>query len=106
MSAPPEFQVPHLLAQGVAIDAEKLRRPDLVAAGGRKGRADQRPFDLAQDAVIEARRRQRVLEAGEIFGQVPLDRVRQPFRHPLSVAPRLTGRLGRQQRLGIELRIR
>ena len=55
-----EVEVADLLAQGVAIDAEQLGCPDLVAAGGRQGGADQRAFDLAQDAVIEPGRRQRV----------------------------------------------
>ena len=52
---------------------------DLVAAGGGQRRRQQRIFDLAQDAMIEARRRQTVLEAGEIGGEMPLDRRAQDF---------------------------
>src|SRR4051812_29288915 len=55
-----EVEVADLLAQGVPIDAEELRRPDLVAAGGGKRGADQRRLDLPQDPVIEPGRRQHV----------------------------------------------
>src|SRR3954462_6425634 len=55
-----EVEVTDLLAQGIAIDAEELRRPDLVAAGGGQGGADQRRLDLPQDPVIEPGRRQHV----------------------------------------------
>src|SRR5215204_1268868 len=55
-----EVEVADLLAQGVPIDAEELRRPDLVAAGGGERGADQRRLDLPQDPVIEPGRRQHV----------------------------------------------
>src|SRR5580700_56190 len=60
-----DFQVADLLAQRIAIDAKEIGGADLVAAGCRQCRRQQRPFDLAKDAVIKARRRQAVVEAGE-----------------------------------------
>src|SRR6266496_5795176 len=72
-----DLQLADLLAQGVAMDAQEIGGADLVAAGGGERRGDQRIFDLAQDAVIEARRRQRALEIGEIPAEIPLDRDRE-----------------------------
>src|SRR5580698_11308188 len=62
-----DFQVADFLAQRVAIDAKEIGGADLVAAGCRQCRRQQRAFDLAKDAVIEARRRQAVVEAGKIL---------------------------------------
>ena len=53
-----DVEVADLLAQGVAVEAEQLGGPDLVAARGRQRRGHQRLLDLPQDAVIEAGRRQ------------------------------------------------
>src|SRR6266536_6460262 len=68
-----DFKLADLLAQGVAIDAQEIGGADLVAArGGERGR-QQRIFDLPQDPMIEAGRRQGAVEIGEIFAEVPLD---------------------------------
>ena len=48
------------------LTPEQLRGLDLVAAGRGERRADQRIFDLPEDAVIEAGRRQALAEALEI----------------------------------------
>ena len=72
-----DFQVADFLAQRVAVDPQKVRGADLIAAGcGQCGR-NKRTFDLAQNAVIKARRRQVAVETGEISGEIALDRVRQ-----------------------------
>src|ERR1700686_253620 len=72
-----DFQVADLLAQRVAIDAKEIGGADLVAAGCRQCRRQQRSFDLAQDAVIEARRRQAVVKTGKILREEALDRDRE-----------------------------
>src|SRR5579883_22153 len=69
-----DLEIADLLAQGIAINPEQVSGADLVAARGRKRDRQQRMLNLAQDAVIEAGRRQRVPEAGEIGGEVALDR--------------------------------
>src|SRR5262249_42112979 len=71
------FEVADFLAQRVAVDPEEIGGADLIAAGGRERRRQQRPLDLAQDAMIEAGRRQGVVEAGEILRQIPLHRDRE-----------------------------
>src|SRR6266704_383619 len=68
-----DLQLADLLALGVAIDAQEIGGADVVAArGGERGR-QQRIFDLPQDPMIEAGRRQGAVEIGEIFAEVPLD---------------------------------
>ena len=52
------------------LSPEQVGGADLVAAGRRERRRQQRIFDLAQDAVIEAGRRQTVVEAREIARQM------------------------------------
>src|SRR5580693_8555598 len=69
-----DVEIADLLAQGVAVDAEKVGGPNLVAARGRQRHRQQRMLDLAQHPVIEAGRRQGVAEAREIRREVPLDR--------------------------------
>src|SRR5258708_15464225 len=71
------FQVPDFLAQRVAIDAQQVGSPDLVAAGRGKCRREQGVFDLPQDSMIEARRRQAIGKAAEILVEIALDRGRQ-----------------------------
>src|SRR5690606_22780437 len=44
------------LAQGVAVYAQELRRPQLVAAGFAQGVLEQRPFNRCKRAVIERTR--------------------------------------------------
>src|ERR1043165_6606690 len=67
-------EIPDLLAQRVAVEAEQDGRTDLVAAGGRQRRSQQRYLDLLEDAMVQARRRHAVREAGEVRGQVGFDR--------------------------------
>ena len=62
------------LAQRIAVKAEQLGRPDLIATRRSQCRRDQWWLDLAQNAVIEARRRDVVAETAEILGEVALDR--------------------------------
>src|SRR5215216_1651099 len=67
-------EIPDLLPQRVAVEAEQVGGADLVAARGRQRRGEQRHLDLLEDAVVEARRRHAVREAGEVRGQVGFDR--------------------------------
>ncbi len=55
--APDHFdvQLPYLLAQRIAVEAEKLGGANLVAARSRKRDRDQRPLHFADDAVVEGR---------------------------------------------------
>src|SRR6202035_95605 len=57
-----DFEVADFAAERIAGDAQESGGADLVAAGCRQSRRQQRPFDLAQNAVIEARRRQAVVK--------------------------------------------
>src|SRR5439155_21473760 len=61
-----DVEIADLLPQRVAIDAQKVRGPDLIAARRRQRRGEQRLLHLTQDAVIETRRRQTVAELGEV----------------------------------------
>src|SRR5205814_4110554 len=69
-----DVEVADLLAKGVAVDPEQVGSADLVAAGRGQRRRQQRMFDLAQDAVIEAGRRKPIAEVREIARQMPLHR--------------------------------
>ena len=69
----PQIEIADFLAQGVAVEAEHLGRLDLVAAGRRQRRGDQRRLQFAQQAMIEPDRRQVVAERPEQFGDMPLD---------------------------------
>src|SRR5215475_3029404 len=72
-----DFEISDFLAQRVAIDPEQVRRADLVVSCRRERHREQRMLDLAQDAVVEAGRRQRLAEARKIRRQVALDRSRK-----------------------------
>ena len=61
------------LRRVLRLTPNKIRGADLIAAGRRQSRRQQRMFDLAQDPVIEPRRRQPVLKTGKISRQMPLD---------------------------------
>src|SRR4051812_10980060 len=65
-----DIEIPDLLPQRVAVEAEQIGRADLVAAGRRERGREQRHLDLFQDAVIEARRRHAVREALEVRGEI------------------------------------
>jgi hypothetical protein len=79
-----------LLAERIAVEAEHMGGLDLVAARGRQAERDQGDFQLAQHAVIQARRRQIVALGGKILGQMPLDAAGQRlFLARLGIARRL-----------------
>jgi hypothetical protein len=44
-----DVEVADLLAQGIAVEAEQIRRPDLVAPGCGQRRRQQRNLDFPQD---------------------------------------------------------
>ena len=60
-----------LLAQRVAVDAEKLGGADLVAVGGGKALRKEWPLYLGEDAAVEPRWRQS--SRTELAREVPLD---------------------------------
>ena len=51
-----DIEVCDLFAERVSVDAQKIGAFRLVSAGGVEGDLDQRQFDLAQDALVEAGR--------------------------------------------------
>src|ERR1700726_293379 len=55
-------QISDLLPQGIAVEAEQVGGPDLIAPGRRQCGGEQRHFDLLEDPVIEAGRRHAVWE--------------------------------------------
>src|ERR1700748_3108240 len=59
-------QVANLLAQRVAVEAQQVRRPDLIAPGRRERRRSQRLLDVLAYAVIETRRRHAIGETREM----------------------------------------
>src|SRR6478735_6541442 len=67
-------EVPDLLPQRIAVEAEQVSGADLVAARCRQRGREQRHLDFLEDAVVEARRRHAVREAREVRRQVRLDR--------------------------------
>src|SRR6516164_8860075 len=69
-----DIEVPDLLSQGIAIEAQEVRGTDLIAAGGRQRSRQERHFDLLQDPVIEAGRRHAVGETREVRRQIGFDR--------------------------------
>src|SRR5258705_2096855 len=74
-------EIPDLLPQRVAVETEQVSRANLVAAGGRQRRGQQRHLDLLEDTVVEAGRRHAVGEAGEVRRQICLDRTAEVL-HP------------------------
>jgi hypothetical protein len=52
-----DVQITDFLAQSIAVDAEQIGSPDLIAAGCRQRHRQKRMLDLAQHPVIEAGRR-------------------------------------------------
>src|SRR5579864_3656227 len=72
-----DFEVPDLLAEGIAVDAKEIGCADLVAAGCGQGRRKQRVFHFAQDTVVQSGGRQVGIEAGKIAAEIPLYRIRQ-----------------------------
>ena len=70
----PDVEIVDLFAQRIAVEAQKLGRLDLIAARRRERRRNQRIFELPQDPMIDAGRRQAIAVGPEQFGQMPLDR--------------------------------
>src|SRR6185437_3429623 len=71
-----DLKVANLLAQRISVDAEEVGGSDLVAMRRSQRGRQQRRFHLAQDAMVEPRGRQAIVEAGKITRQVALDRAR------------------------------
>src|SRR4051812_11701589 len=69
-----DIEIPDLLPQRVAVEAEQIGSTDLVTAGGGERGREQRHLDLLQDAMIEARRRHAVREALEVRGEISFHR--------------------------------
>src|SRR6185503_20941841 len=61
-----DVQIADFLAQGVAVEPQQVGSPDLIATGGSQSCREQWILNLAQDAVVQAGRRQAVIEGGEI----------------------------------------
>src|ERR1700687_113810 len=59
-------QIANLLPQRVAVETQQVSGADLIAAGRRQRRREQRHLDLLEDAVIEPRRRHAVGKAGKM----------------------------------------
>src|SRR6516164_7425386 len=68
-----DIEVPDLLSQGIAIEAQEVRGTDLIAAGGRKRSRQERHLDLLQNPVIEAGRGHAVGETREVRRQIGFD---------------------------------
>src|SRR5262249_25385866 len=68
------IEVANLLPQRVAVDAEQVGSPDLIAPGCRQRSRQQRVFDLAQDPVVKAGGRKAIIKRPEVARQMPLDR--------------------------------
>src|ERR1700738_3520314 len=67
-------EVANFLAQGVAVEAQQIRRPDLIAPSRGQGRRPQRHLDFPEDAVVKPRRGHAVRKAGEMGGERDFDR--------------------------------
>ena len=67
------IEIADFLAQGVAVDAEQVSGADLVAAGRRQGGREQRVLHVTQNPVVEAGRRQAVVETGALGDKIQLD---------------------------------
>src|SRR3954468_5309254 len=81
-------EIPDLLPQRIAVEAEQVGRADLVATRGRQRRGEQRHLDLLEDAVVEPRRWHAVREAGEVRGQIGFDRAAEVLHAHRGVAAR------------------
>src|SRR3990170_890691 len=87
-----DIEIPYLLSQRVAVEAEQVGGTNLVAPRRRQRRGQQRHLDLLEDAVIEARRRHPVGEAGEMRRQIGFDGAAEIVDAMLDVATRGHGR--------------
>src|SRR5207244_6820432 len=65
--------------QGVAIETQKMRRPNLIAAGGAKSVYDQRSLDFAQHSIVEPGGWQIPLVGGEVVLDVAPYGRSEPF---------------------------
>ncbi len=96
-----DVEVADLLAQSVSVDPQQVGGADLVPARSGQRHRQERMFDLAQHPVIEPGRRQLVAEAGEIGGEMALDRGRESLLRARLLVVRDQGRL---RELGIDHR--
>ena len=81
------IQVPDLLPQRIAVEAEQIGGANLIAARRRQRRREQRNLDFLEDPVIEPRRRHAVGEARKMRRQVGLDRAAEIVDAVLDAAP-------------------
>src|SRR5829696_3725447 len=63
-------EIANFLPQRIAVHAKQIGRPDLIAARRYKRRREQRILHFAQNAVVQAGRRQAIIEAGEIAREI------------------------------------
>src|ERR1700742_2437525 len=68
-----DVQIPDLLAQRVAIDAEQVGGANLIPAGCGECCRQERVFHLAQNAMVKPGRRQVIVKAREVTRQVAFD---------------------------------
>src|SRR3954462_9896680 len=68
-------QVADLLPECVAVQAKHVRSLELVATSRRQRPRDQGPLHLADQTVVDARRRQGTIVGPEITVDMPLDGV-------------------------------
>src|SRR5262245_30094739 len=85
-------EIANFLAQSVAVKPQEVGRANLVSAGRRQRRRDQRQFDFLQDAAVETGGRQLVAEAHEIVGKVALDRLGEIARRFRGIGERRAAR--------------
>src|SRR5215472_8489835 len=89
-----DVELADLFAQRVAVEAEELRRLELIPARRSQRNQDQRLLDFAQHAIIKAGGGQPALMRREVIAQMTLCGTAQPF-----IGGGL-GRRGRRGRLG------
>ena len=68
-----DVEIPDLLPQRIAVEAEQVGGADLIAARRCQRRGEERNLDFLEDPVIEAGRRHAVREAGKMRLQISLD---------------------------------
>src|SRR3954451_24787849 len=68
-----QVEIFDLLAQGVAVETKDLGGADLVAARRGERGGEQRRFEIAQYAVVEANRGQVIAEGFEKLGDVAVE---------------------------------
>src|SRR6266446_8103874 len=72
-----DVKVLYLLAQRIAIEPQEAGGAQLIPARCPKGQGQERPFDLGNDTIVHAVRRQAVAMGGKKHLQMPVDGVGQ-----------------------------